>query len=273
METVTVEPAAARAAPAGKTSKAVATRQSAKNLAAVDTSPEGVLRLAISQGAPLEQLEKFMDLKDRHDKNEARKAYVAAMAEFKKNPPEILKDKAVGYTTKEGDFVGYKHASIGNVTSAICAGLAAHGFSHSWDVQQAEQIIVTCKITHALGHFETVAMRAAKDDSGKKNAIQQVASTVTYLQRYTLLAATGLAVQDDSDDDGQGAGEGKDSGRTGGDKEPYTEEQFNKNLPQWRELVKAKKKTPEAILATLDSKFLLLDSQRKAIRELANAHA
>lgn len=47
-------------------------------------------------------------------------------------------------------------------------------------------------------------MRASPDNSGSKNAIQAVGSTVTYLQRYTLLAATGLAAagQDDDGDEG-----------------------------------------------------------------------
>jgi hypothetical protein len=42
------------------------------------------------------------------------------------------------------------------------------------------------------------------DASGQKNKIQQVGSTVTYLQRYTLLALTGLATHD-QDDDGRGS--------------------------------------------------------------------
>jgi hypothetical protein len=48
-------------------------------------------------------------------------------------------------------------------------------------------------------------MKAPKDTSGSKNAIQSIASTITYLQRYTLFAATGLAA-DDQDDDGKAAG-------------------------------------------------------------------
>ena len=57
-----------------------------------------------------------------------------------------------------------------------------------------------------MGHSESTVLEAAPDSSGKKNAIQQVASTVTYLQRYTLLAACGLATKDMEDDDCAGAG-------------------------------------------------------------------
>src|SRR5690606_35194749 len=63
---------------------------------------------------------------------------------------------------------------------------------------------VTCVITHELGHSERTTLSAAPDESGGKNSIQAVGSTVTYLQRYTLMAATGLAAKD-MDDDGRKA--------------------------------------------------------------------
>lgn len=177
-------------------------------LAAAPTTPTAVLMHAMANGGSLEQIEKLLDLQLKWEANEARKAYVADMAAFKQNPPTIKKDKAVGYHTKEGDFVGYKHATLGNVTDAIVEGLAKHGFSHKWDVdQQGDTVRVTCRITHRMGHSEDVSMSAPKDNSGKKNLIQQVASTITYLQRYTLLAATGLATHDQHDDDGADAGD------------------------------------------------------------------
>lgn len=164
-------------------------------------TPNDLLRLALDRGADLDRLEKLLDLQQRYEENEAKKAYVAAMAAFKLNPPEIMKDKQVGYTTKEGDFVGYKHATLGNVTGAIVEGLAKNGFSHRWDVEQkGDSVAVTCIITHRMGHSETTTLTAQKDASGKKNQIQQVASAITYLQRYTLLAATGLATHEQDDD-------------------------------------------------------------------------
>ncbi len=181
---------------------AVATQQPRAVAAAPGSAvaPADLLRYALENGADLDRLEKLMELQQRYEENEARKAYVAAMAEFKQNPPQIIKDKQVGYTGKDG-FVGYSHASLGNVTRAIVEGLAKHGFSHRWDTeQQGAQVVVTCILTHRKGHSERTTLTAAKDDSGKKNNIQQVASAITYLQRYTLLAATGLATEDQDDD-------------------------------------------------------------------------
>lgn len=168
-------------------------------------TPHDLLRMAIERGADLDRLEKLMDLQERWDKEQARKAYVAAMAEFKSSPISIVKDKHVSFTTQKGK-TEYDHATIGNVTAQICAALGKHGFSHRWDTEQQEgRIAVTCLITHQLGHSEATTLRASPDDSGGKNNIQAIASTVTYLQRYTLLAATGMATSDQADDDGRGA--------------------------------------------------------------------
>lgn len=172
-----------------------------------DTSPPAVIARMLNSGMALADMKGMLELQERWEANEARKAFVTAMANFKANPPTIEKDKSVGYTNKDGTFTGYKHASIGNVVGKIVAGLAREGFSHRWTVDQADQITVTCFITHERGHSESVTMKAGRDDSGKKNPIQQVASTITYLQRYTLLAATGLATNDQADDDGGGGGE------------------------------------------------------------------
>lgn len=172
-------------------------------MASAPATPADLVLFAMKNGGTIDQLREFMALQREWEADQARKAYVADMAEFKKNPPTILKDKAVGYTNRDGTFTGYKHATLGNVTNAIVEGLAANGFSHSWDVKQdGATAHVTCKITHRMGHSESVSMSAAKDDSGKKNQIQQMASAVSYLQRYTLLLATGLATHDQQDDDG-----------------------------------------------------------------------
>lgn len=181
----------------------IVAQQPAPTIVTQPATPATVLMYAMEKGADMTQIEKLMDLQLKWEANEAKKAYVSAMAEFKRNPPTIIKDKTVAFSG-----TSYTHASLGNVTNAIVDGLAQHGFSHCWDVSQDGMIKVTCRITHRMGHSEEVTLAAMKDDSGKKNAIQQVASAITYLQRYTLLAATGLATHDQQDDDGQAFGDG-----------------------------------------------------------------
>ena len=158
-------------------------------------TPMGILQMAIAQGADIEKLTKLMELQERWEANQARKAFNAAMAKFKENPPKISKNNHVKFGTTE-----YDHATLSHVVERITASLSVVGISHKWSVQQPDgQISVTCVLTHELGHNESTTLRAGADSSGSKNAIQAIGSAVTYLQRYTLLAATGLAAGMDDD--------------------------------------------------------------------------
>lgn len=162
--------------------------------------PADLLRYALDSGADLDRLEKLMELQERDNANKARMAFVAAMAEFKKNAPTILKDKDVSFKG-----TSYSHATLGAICEVVIEALARCGISHDWDTQQpaSGMIIVSCSLTHVMGHSKSTTMEAPPDNSGSKNVIQQIASTVTYLQRYTLLGACGLATKD-MDDDGRG---------------------------------------------------------------------
>jgi hypothetical protein len=174
-----------------------------------DRSPAALMMTAIAKGLDLDKVEKAMVLQERWEANEARKAYHDAMAEFKANPPEIEKDRHVKFQTSKG-LTQYNHASLANVTSKINSAMSQHGLSAGWKVSQAERIItVTCTITHRLGHSESTSLSAAPDDSGSKNPIQAVGSAISYLERYTLLALTGLATHE-MDDDNSGTGTGQE---------------------------------------------------------------
>lgn len=240
-------------------------------------SPDSLLALAVQRGASLEQLEKFMALKERHDAMEARKAYTEDMALAKKNPPTIVKDKTVAYEGARGGFTSYKHATLGNVVQQIVAWLAAYRFSHSWDTKQLDggRIAVTCTLTHAMGHSESVTLDASRDDSGSKNNIQAVGSAITYLQRYTLLAITGLATED-QDDDGQGSADPapkkeqtpgaqqEESGRA-----TWPEESFATQYARWTKAVEQGLKTVADIEAMATAKGALTADQANRIKQLA----
>ena len=178
--------------------------QGAPALPAVVT-PMTMLQIAIERGADLPMLEKLMDLQERWEAKEARKAFVVAMNAFKASAPTLAKNKHVKYGNTE-----YDHATLDQACTVVGAALSQHGLSHRWDVEQGEheRITVACVITHELGHSERVSMSATPDKSGSKNPIQAIGSATTYLQRYTLLAVTGLAAKD-QDDDGRKSGDGE----------------------------------------------------------------
>lgn len=248
----------------------------AKNqLAVVPTTPFELVAHAAARGASMEELTAFIGLQERLEANQARKAYVAAMADFKRNPPHIMKDKAVGYTNKDGSFTGYKHSTLGAVCGAVVEALGMHGFSHRWDTEQPDSglIAVTCSITHEMGHCETTRMVAPPDNSGKKNVIQQVASTITYLQRYTLLAACGLATNEQLDDDGRGGQEAqgdegataKESSRAPAGPPACSDDLFAVEAPKWQKVVESGKKTAEEMLATVSTRATFTEAQKKTI--------
>jgi hypothetical protein len=166
-------------------------------------TPMQMLSIAVQRGVDTAQLEKLMDLHQRWEANEARKAFVTAMTAFKSEPSRIVK-------TKEVNIPGgakFKHATLADVVDGVVSNLSKHGLSHRWVTEQVDRLVkVTCVITHESGHSESAEMSAPPDDSGKKNGIQQIGSTITYLQRYTLMAACGLAASDMQDDDGRGHG-------------------------------------------------------------------
>lgn len=168
-------------------------------------APSALLQLAITNNASMDTLERLMALQERHEANEARKAFVQAMANLKSEPLEIFKRKTVAFETKGGDTTSYKHAELSDVVDVVVPAMARHGLSHRWDTRRDQgRLFVKCIVTHRLGHSESLELDGAPDDSGKKNNIQQMASTITYLQRYTLLGIVGLATKSEEDDDGAG---------------------------------------------------------------------
>ena len=177
--------------------------------AANNPTPMQLIQEAVKKDMPIEKLEKLMDLAERHEKNEARRAYHQAVARFRNESISIEKTKRVNYTNRDGTVTDYKHADLGVVVEKVSPVLAKHGLSFHWTYppRQGDEIFVNCVLTHEYGHSEEVSLSAPIDTSGKKNPIQSRQSTVSYLERYTLLGILGLAAKDD---DGAGAGDPED---------------------------------------------------------------
>ena len=166
------------------------------------SSPMEIISRAIANGAGEKELaiiERMFEFDIKVKEQSAKEAYNAAMAEWKANAPHILKDKEVSYSTSKGQ-TAYKHATLGNVADTINASMSPFGLHASWRTDQPNgKITVTCTVSHKLGHSESTQLTAESDNSGSKNAIQALGSTITYLERYTLLALTGLATHEDDD--------------------------------------------------------------------------
>lgn len=174
-----------------------------QHLDAPETSPSALLQLAVKQNLDIDKLEKLMELQERWQAGEARKEFLRSMSQFQANCPTLEKTKRVDFTSKSGSRTRYSYAPLGEINEKIKKPLADAGLSYRYEIKEREnKLIVTCIVSHLLGHSERTEMEANKDDSGGKNDIQQRGSSITYLQRYSLIAALGISTADE-DIDGQ----------------------------------------------------------------------
>lgn len=159
-------------------------------------TPMDMIERAVSSGAGIDTIEKLMGLQERWEKNQARKAFDAAVADAKAEIKPVARN-AKGHNSK-------KYADFAAIATAVDPILSKHGLSYRFRSSQGDRINVTCVLSHKLGHAEETTLAGPPDASGNKNAIQAIGSTLTYLQRYSLMQALGLAAA--NDDDGKSAG-------------------------------------------------------------------
>jgi hypothetical protein len=172
-----------------------------QNIPALASTPMELLSRALERGADLSMVEKLMDLAERSERNQAKKAFDAAVAEAKKELP-VIKANKEGNNKK-------RYADQGAFAAVVDPIIANHGLSYRYRAKQTAALVeVTCVLSHRDGYSEETTLSSAPDGSGNKNSIQAIGSALTYLQRYSLKLALGLAASDDDDGkaaDGDGA--------------------------------------------------------------------
>lgn len=175
----------------------IAPLQPAQNSA---ITPMEMLDRAVSSGAGIETIEKLMNLQERWEKNQARKSFDDAMASAKAEMPVIFKNREVDFTSAKGR-THYRHEDMAGIAKIVDPILTKYGLSYRYRTSSPvnEPVTVVCIMSHRLGHSEETTLTGPRDETGNKNNLQAVGSTVTYLQRYTLKAALGLAVSSDDD--------------------------------------------------------------------------
>lgn len=166
----------------------------------VPQTPMAMLSVAVAKGMSPETIKGFMDLAERWEANEARRAYNEAFAAFKAEAIVITKNRNVD----AGPLTGKRYAELISWVENVTPALSRNGLSASWKLTKDDPawIEVTCTLKHVKGHSESVSMGGPPDTGGAKSPIQARASTVTYLERYTLKAITGLAEGGDDNDGG-----------------------------------------------------------------------
>ena len=154
-------------------------------------TPMELLDRALQSNVSAETLTKLMDLQERWERSQSRKAFDQAIANAKAEIQPIVRN-AKGHNEK-------RYADFAAIASAVDPVISKHGLSYRFRTVQNERISVTCVLSHKDGHFEETTLAGPADTTGNKNAIQAIGSTLTYLQRYSLVQALGLAATNDDD--------------------------------------------------------------------------
>lgn len=158
-------------------------------------TPQQMLMVAVERGTDIAQLEKLMDLQERWEAKEAKKAFSDALAIFQSELSPIIKKRQAHNS---------KYADIDDIAQSIRPVLERCGLSYRFEQEQKDGFIsVSCIVSHRDGFSVSTAMSAPADKSGGKNDIQSMASTVTYLRRYTLTGALGITTGQDDNDGGK----------------------------------------------------------------------
>ena len=151
-----------------------------------------LIEVAITSNADIDKLERLMDLQERWEAKEAKKSYVQAMADFQAKCPTII-------CRKQGH--NYKYAPMGDIIKQVGQLIADNGLSYRFEQESKDDLIsITCVASHINGHSERLNLEGLSDNSGKKNAVQSIGSTITYLKRYSFLGVFGIATADEDID-------------------------------------------------------------------------
>lgn len=162
-----------------------------------------ISKAAADPATDVEKLERLMALYERITAKTAEQAYAQAFAVMQPELPIVAERGAI--LNKQG-AVQSTYALWEDINEAIKPVLAKHGFSISFRTNvENGKIAVTAVLRHSAGHSDTTTIELGADVSGNKNAVQAIASSVSYGKRYTAGALLNLTSRGEDDDGGSAA--------------------------------------------------------------------
>lgn len=235
-----------------------------KSIVSAERPYTDLIAVAINKGVDVTQLERLMELEDRWDKKNARKSYYRDMASLQAELRPVEKKGHVVYEHRQdpNKSTNYFHGRLEDAVEALRPLLQKYGFSYRFEKTEDtsagnfSQMLITvrCIVTHRDGHEESNVMSGYPDSSGQKNAIQQAASTDSYLRRYTLTGAFGLVFKGEDDDAGGPGIPAERDNQVEGDYCP--QEQFEKLLPVMRTAIQDRGESAARSIGFMESKGL-----------------
>ena len=153
-------------------------------------------RMASDPNVDVDKLERLMQMRERAIERQAKADFDAAMADMQ---PELPAIGERGKAIVQGQ-TRYTFALWEDINTAIKPVLQKHGFALTFRTDFKDGITVTGVLSHRAGHREETSITLPSDSSGSKNAVQAVASSVSYGKRYTAGALLNLTSHGEDDD-------------------------------------------------------------------------
>ena len=153
---------------------------------------------AIEKDIDVDKFAKLVDIVKMLENEKAKRDFYEALSNFQGECPTVMKKSEVnmGYGKPH-----YNYASLGDIITEIQKPLQKYGLSYHWRVNNDDSFIeVTCILAHRSGYELQTSISAAKDATPGKSNVQAIASTITYLKRYTLISLLGIGTADPDDD-------------------------------------------------------------------------
>ena len=157
-------------------------------------TPEALIAFTIDRhkDIDIEVMKGLMAMRDHIKEEKAREAFFRDLSAFQAECPVIQKTRVAH--GKKFDYVYAPREEIAPIMNPI---LKKYGFSYTYkDKYEPEPPahLVTCILHHKEGHSESAEFRAPVDSELFMNEIQQNATSVTYGERYSLMAVSGVTV-------------------------------------------------------------------------------
>lgn len=158
-------------------------------------------RVAMDPGADIDKMERLMAMHERFQAKQAEQQFSEALSAMQEEMPVI--GERGGIKDKSGRIQS-TYALWEDINEMIKPVLARHGFALTFRMPSNDRgIQVEGVLSHRAGHRETTSILLPVDNSGGKNAVQSVASSVSYGKRYTAGALLNFTTTGE-DDDGNG---------------------------------------------------------------------
>lgn len=152
-----------------------------------------IQRAAADPQCDIEKMERLMAMHERMMARNAEAEFSAAMAEMQCEIPSIA-ERGKGHGT-------IRYATLEDINDVMKPIMQRYGFAISFKVENHQGgINVTGILMHRAGHREQTTMLLPSDTSGSKNAVQAVASSVSYGKRYVMCAMLNITTRCEDDD-------------------------------------------------------------------------